>query len=203
MHAAATTPDHEQLFAIAESQCGYFTMAQALEAGFARSTHSYHVKVGNWLREHRGIYRLRHFPMAENGHLVLWSLWSRDRCGNPQGVYSHTTALALRDLSDANPSKLHLTVPPGFRRNSAIPSVLVLHKTKLEPGEIVRESGFAMTTPIRAIIDSATSGDADPGMLRQALAEGLQRGIVTRLEIKQAKVRRDLPPWLHEILAEV
>ena len=59
MHAAATTPDHEQLFAIAESQCGYFTMAQALEAGFARSTHSYHVKVGNWLREHRGIYRLQ------------------------------------------------------------------------------------------------------------------------------------------------
>ena len=94
-------------------------------------------------------------------------------------------------------------MPPGFRRNSAIPSVLVLHKTKLEPGEIVRESGFAMTTPIRAIIDSATSGDADPGMLRQALAEGLQRGIVTRLEIKQAKVRTDLPPWLHEILAEV
>jgi predicted transcriptional regulator of viral defense system len=203
MRAEFSAPDHEQLFAIAESQDGYFTMAQALAAGFARSTHSYHVKAGNWLREHRGIYRLRHFPMTENGHLVLWSLWSRDRSGNPQGVYSHTTALALRDLSDANPLKLHLTVPPGFRRNSATPSVLVLHKAKLEPREIVLERGFAMTTPIRAIIDSAVSGDGDPGMLRQALAEGLRRGIVTRLEIKQAKARADLPPWLHEILAEV
>ena len=203
MRAEFSAPDHEQLFAIAESQDGYFTMAQALAAGFARSTHSYHVKAGNWLREHRGIYRLRHFPMTENGHLVLWSLWSRDRSGNPEGVYSHTTALALRDLSDANPLKLHLTVPPGFRRNSATPSVLVLHKAKLEPREIVRERGFAMTTPIRAIIDSAVSGDGDPGMLRQALAEGLRRGIVTRPEIKQAMARADLPPWLHEILAEV
>jgi hypothetical protein len=140
--------------------------------------------------------------MTENGHLVLWSLWSRDRSGNPQAVYSHTTALALRDLSDANPLKLHLTVPPGFRRNSATPAVLVLHKAKLEPGEIVQERGFAMTTPLRAIIDSAASGDADPGMLSEALAEGLRRGIVTRQEIKPAKVLTDLPPWLHEILTE-
>jgi predicted transcriptional regulator of viral defense system len=116
MRAESTSPAHDQLFAIAESQDGYFTMAQALEAGFARSTHSCHVKAGNWLREHRGIYRLRQYPRTDHGHLVLWSLWSRDRHGVPQGVYSHATALALRDLSDANPSKLHMTVPPAFRR---------------------------------------------------------------------------------------
>ena len=44
---------------------------------------SYHVKAGNWLREHRGIYRLRQYPQTDNGHLVLWSLWSRDRHGEP------------------------------------------------------------------------------------------------------------------------
>jgi predicted transcriptional regulator of viral defense system len=202
MHDAISSPDHEKLFAIAESQDGYFTMAQALEAGFARSTHSYHVKAGNWIREYRGIYRLRHFPMTENGHLVLWSLWSRNLRGNPQGVYSHTTALALRDLSDANPSKLHMTVPPGFRRNSATPSVLVLHKAKLEPGELVRERGFSITTPMRAILDSAVSGDADPDMLHQALTEGLRRGIITRSEINRNKTRVGLPLWLMEILNE-
>jgi predicted transcriptional regulator of viral defense system len=203
MRAAISPPNHDHLFAVAESQDGYFTMAQALEAGFARSTHSYHVKAGNWIREHRGIYRLRRFPVTENGHLVLWSLWSRDRSGKPQGVYSHTTALALRDLSDANPSKLHMTVPPGFRRNSETPSMLVLHKARLESGEITLERGFAITTPMRAIIDSTVSGDADPDMLRQALTEGLRRGIVTRLEIKRTKLRVDLPPWFHEILNEV
>lgn len=200
MRADLTKTNPEELFAIAESQDGYFTMAQALAAGFARSTHSYHVKAGNWFRECRGIYRLRHFPRTENGHLVLWSLWSRDRRGIPQGVYSHTTALSLRDLSDANPSKLHMTVPPGFRRNSPIPAVLVLHKDRLEEEEIVRERGFSATTPMRAIMDSAISGDADRGMIRQALDEGLARGLITRAEVKRMRTRRDLPDWLLTLL---
>jgi hypothetical protein len=203
MHAVVSPPDHEQLFAIAESQDGYFTMVQARDAGFARSTHSYHVKAGNWVREHRGIYRLRQFPATETAHLVPWALWSRDRRGEPQGVYSHTTALALRHLSDANPSKLHMTVPPGFRRNSQTPSVLVLHKTRLAPHEITRDHGFALTLPMRAIIDSAASGDADPDMLRQALAEGLRRGLITRREIQQANTREDLVPWLKKMLQKL
>lgn len=200
MCAKSTIPDHDHLFAIAESQEGYFTMAQALEAGFARSTHSYHVKEGNWLREHRGIYRLRQYPQTENAQLVLWSLWSRDRKGHVQGVYSHTTALALRDLSDANPSKLHMTVPKSFRRNSEIPAVLVLHQAKLEPEEVIRESGYAITTVMRSIQDCAASGDAEVTMLEQALAEGLRRGLVTRSEVKQAKTRADLTPALKIIL---
>jgi predicted transcriptional regulator of viral defense system len=200
MRAVATPPDNDHLFAIAESKDGYFTMAQALEAGLARSTHCYHVKVGNWLREHRGIYRLRQYPHTENGQLVLWSLWSRDRHGKPQGVYSHTTALALRDLSDANPSKLHMTLPPSFRRNSETPTVLVLHKSRLEPQEVIRERGYAITTPMRAILDSAASGDADMSMLEQALTEGRRRGLITRTEIKEAKSRIDAAPLLKQIL---
>lgn len=177
-------------------------MAQALEAGFARSTHSYHVKAGNWLREQRGIYRLRQFPVTENGHLVPWSLWSRNRRGEPQGVYSHATALALKNLSDTNPSKLHMTVPPGFRRNSKTPAVLVLHKARLESHEIIKERGFAVTTAMRAICDSAVSGDADPDMLHEAFKEGLKRGLITRGEIKQARSHEGLSSWLEEILKE-
>lgn len=138
MRAVASAPDNDQLFAIAEGQDGYFTMAEALEAGFARSTHSYHVKAGNWIREHRGIYRLKRYPMSGAGQQVLWSLWSRDRSGVPQGVYSHETALSLRDLSDVNPAKLHMTVPPEFRRNSVSPAVLVLHKGTLSPADVIR-----------------------------------------------------------------
>jgi predicted transcriptional regulator of viral defense system len=200
MPVASPTTDPDRLFAIAEGQDGYFTMAQALEAGYARSTQSYHVKGGNWLREHRGIYRLRRYPQTENGQLVLWSLWSRDREGDPQGVYSHTTALALRDLSDANPSKLHMTVPPGFRRNSEIPAVLVLHKAMLGSHEVIRERGYATTTAMRAILDSAASGDADMDMLGQAVAEGLRRGLITRGELRGAKGRADVAPMLRAIL---
>lgn len=202
MRAVSSPPDNDLLFAIAEGQDGYFTMAQAQEAGFARSTHSYHVKAGNWVREHRGIYRLKRYPVSGRGDLVLWSLWSRDRTGIPQGVYSHETALALRDLSDANPSKLHMTVPPGFRRNSAIPPVLALHKRELSAAEIVRERGYAVTRPMRAILDCAEAG-TDHGLLGQALEQGLQRGLITRAELKRARSGDRHPVWLMKMLEDV
>ena len=46
---------------IAQSQQGFFTTKQATRSGFAEKTHSYHVNVGNWIREHSGIYRLADF----------------------------------------------------------------------------------------------------------------------------------------------
>lgn len=202
MCAAFAKPNSEELFEIAEAQLGYFTAGQAGEAGYARSTHSYHVEAGNWVREHRGIYRLRRYPRSDDGQFVLWSLWSRDREGEPEGVYSHLTALRIKDLSDANPSRLHMTVPPGFRRNSVVPSILVLHKAKLAPDEIIRERGYSVTTPIRALVDLATSGEADRDIIEQALREGQSRGLITRKQITAASARGDLPSWLRRLLED-
>ncbi len=104
----------ESLYKIAAGQQGYFTAGQAVKAGYKDSTHPYHVRSGNWIREWRGIYRLARYPVSENGQYVLWSLWSRNRMGVPQGVYSHQTSLSLYDLSDIMPAKLHMSVPPTF-----------------------------------------------------------------------------------------
>ena len=60
-----------RLFEIAEQQQGFFTTKQAKAAGFAENTHPYHVQVGNWIREYRGIYRLALFPAADRPDLVL------------------------------------------------------------------------------------------------------------------------------------
>jgi len=87
----------------------------------AENTHPHHVQVGNWVREHRGIYRLALFPTAEQPDLVKWALWSRNRDEVTEGVYSHQTALGLYELSDLNPAKLHVTVPTHFRRSSENP----------------------------------------------------------------------------------
>lgn len=107
------TESSRNLYEIAEPQYGFFTTKQAKEAGYDESKHAYHVRAGNWMREHRGIYRLRNFPSPERPDLMLWFLWSRDRNDVPRGVYSHDTALALYDLSDVNPAKLHMTIPKG------------------------------------------------------------------------------------------
>jgi predicted transcriptional regulator of viral defense system len=172
IRAMTAKTDHERFFEIAESQQGYFTAAQAVESGFSRSTHSYHVQSGNWVREHRGIYRLRRFPQSADGQLVLWSLWSRDRSGIPRGVYSHLTALSIKELSDANPAKLHMTVPPDFRRSSEKPSILILHKARLSSDEVLQERGYNVTTPMRALMDAAASGDASRDIVEQALTGG-------------------------------
>ena len=68
-----------RLFEIADQQQGYFTAKQAKAAGFAENTHPYHVKAGNWVREHRGIYRLALYPWTDRPDLALWALWSRNR----------------------------------------------------------------------------------------------------------------------------
>ncbi len=177
----------KRLYEIAEDQQGFFTTKQAKAAGFAENTHPYHVQAGNWIREHRGIYRLASFPRGERPDLMLWSLWSRNRGEAAQGVYSHQTALSLHDLSDVMPAKLHMTVPRRFRRNSEIPCVLALHFADLPQRGIGVAHGVRVTRPMRTILDLLVEGEVPPSTLRQALREGLRRGLIRRTEVAEAK----------------
>jgi len=179
----------KRLYEIAEDQQGFFTTKQAKAAGFAENTHPYHVQARNWIREHRGIYRLASFPRGERPDLMLWSLWSRNRGEAGQGVYSHQTALSLYDLSDVMPAKLHMTVPKNFRRNSEIPRVLVLHFADLPQSDIGAVHGVRVTKPMRTILDLLEHGEVPLASLRQALREGLRRGLIRRSEIADARKR--------------
>ena len=176
----------ERLYAIAEDQQGYFTTKQAEGAGFDGKNHAYHVRAGNWEREHRGIYRLKKYPAAARPDLVLWSLWSRNRDDEPQGVYSHETALSIYDLSDLNPAKIHMTVPPGFRRNGALPGVLVLHKGVLEKDEVEAIQGFRVTKPLRAIADLMDV--VEPVFIEQACRQAYQRGLIHEAVLEQSRL---------------
>jgi len=179
----------KRLYEIAEGQQGFFTTKQAKAAVFAENTHPYHVQAGNWIREHRGIYRLASFPRGERPDLMLWSLWSRNRGEAGQAVFSHQTALSLHDLSDVMSAKLHMTVPKSFRRNSEIPRVLVLHFADLSQNDIGAAEGVRVTKPMRTILDLLEAGDVPPATLRQTLREGLRRGLIRRSEIAEARKR--------------
>jgi predicted transcriptional regulator of viral defense system len=178
------------LYEIAQDQQGFFTTKQAKAAGFAENTHPYHVQAGNWIREHRGIYRLASFPRGERPDLMLWSLWSRNRGEAAQGVYSHQTALSLHNLSDIMPAKLHMIVPKTFRRNSEIPRVIVLHFADLPQSDIGAAHGVRVTKPMRTILDLLEDGEVPPAVLRRALREGLRRGLIRRSEIAEARKHR-------------
>jgi predicted transcriptional regulator of viral defense system len=172
-----------RLHEIAQSQQGFFTTKQAIRSGFSEKTHSYHVNAGNWIREHRGIYRLADFPAPERPDLMLWYLWSQDRKEVPEGIYSHDTALSLHELSDIMPSKLHMTVPREFRRNSKIPEILVLYPANLDPSEVQEMHGVRVTRALRTIIDLLRSGHVDRSQLKLAVNEAIRRGLISRREI--------------------
>lgn len=177
------TRNQQRLYETAEAQAGYFGYRQAIECGYSSPTHVYHVGTGAWIREYRGIYRLARFPAAPDGHYALWTLWSCSRDGEPQGVYSHQTALSIHELSDVMPSKLHMTVPLRFRRNAAVPKILILHKDDLPSADVERRHGYAVVKPLRAIADLLREGKESRDRLRQALSEGMGRGVIARTEL--------------------
>jgi predicted transcriptional regulator of viral defense system len=174
-----------RLYEIAQSQQGFFTAKQAIRSGFAEKTHSYHVHAGNWIREHRGIYRLADFPTADRPDLMLWYLWSQNRQEVPEGTYSHETALSLHELSDIMPSKIHMTVPKVFRRNSEIPEILILHRADLEANETQEMHGVRVTRALRTIVDLLRGGHMDRTQLKRAVDEAIRRGLIRRGEIER------------------
>jgi len=185
-----TAQPHKQaarrLFDFAEQQQSYFTTKQAKAAGFAENTHPYHAQMGNWIRERRGIYRLAMFPSTDRPDLALWALWSMNRKEQVEGVYIHQTAIRLHDLSDLNPAKLHMTVPKGFRRNSEMPSILVLHFADLPENDTQSGPGYKYTCPLGTILDLIDAGTVERSFIHQALRQAVDRGVIARQQIRDA-----------------
>ena len=144
------TSDHHRLYEIAEGQGGYFSTAQARQAGFSGELLSYHAKTGRFERVAHGVYRLRQFPSSPFEDLFIAQL----RAG-PESVVSHDSALALYELSDLLPSEVHLIVPrTASRRRTGIRQ----HTNRIAPEEIATREGLRATTIPRTIADLARTG---------------------------------------------
>jgi len=80
-----------------------------------------------------------------------------------------------------------MTVPNSFRRNSRIPKSLVLHYSELSEYDTEILHGVRVTRPLRTILDLVGTGDLLISTLRNALREGLQRGLIRTSEISGAQ----------------
>ena len=191
----------DALFDLAEGQQGYFTAKQAKDVGYLLGSQAHHVKAGNWVRVVRGVYRLARFPQSGEEQLVIYALWSRNRAGEPEGVYSHQTALSIHELSDVNPAKLHMTVPPAFRRSAKVPGILALHHALLGEKDVEPRQGFIVTRPLRTIADLAAAESVARDIIQQALTEGRQLGLITEREISELRRQGQLAKWFDKLLA--
>jgi predicted transcriptional regulator of viral defense system len=173
-------PDHDQLYQIAESQGGYFTSHQAQEAGFSYERLSYYAKSGLFLRIQWGIYRLARFPASPFEDLFVAWLHT-----GPDSVISHESALALYDLTDVIPSKVHVTVPrTASRRRDKVQ----LHTSQISQGEVTEREGLLVTTVTRTISDLARSGVSEDH-IQQAIQEALERGLTNPANLSEAADR--------------
>jgi len=198
-HASAS----RRLYESAQGQGGFFTTRQAREAGFEDNVHPYHVRTGNWVRERRGIYRLAKFPLPARPDLMVWQLWSRNRQDQPQGVFSHATALTLHELSDAMPAKVDMTVPPGFQRMAAIPEGLRLHRARLAERDVETIDGIRVTTPLRTLIDVIVEGAIASELQVQAVDEAIRRGLVRHRQLEAASVSTRARQRIDRVLKQV
>jgi predicted transcriptional regulator of viral defense system len=171
-------PDWRALLGIAYPQSGYFRTAQAATVGFSNQLLRKHRLSGRLARPLRGVYRLVDVPPGEHDDLVALWLWSEEA-----GVFSHETALALHELSDALPSRVHMTVPRAWARRSAVPRLLVLHHAKLPADDRTWVGSVPVTTVARTLRDAVDAG-VDPDLVAQAIAEGRARKLIDRADLR-------------------
>jgi predicted transcriptional regulator of viral defense system len=130
-------------------------------------------KRGALVRASRGVYRLVDFPVQPLALYMEATLWPYER----PGVLSHATALSLYKLSDANPAKVHVTVPADFRVQRKIPDYLVVHRGDLSRQDLTRLEGMPITTPARTIRD-CIGANLGPALITPALTEARRAGVL-------------------------
>jgi predicted transcriptional regulator of viral defense system len=161
----------DRLFNVAENQAGFFSISQAEKAGYSRPNLHYQEKRGKFKRISRGVYRLGNYPASPHEDLFIALLKAGDHA-----VLSHASALSVYGLSDALPGEIHVTIPrTASRRRPGIK----FHTKSIGQNEITLYEGLRITTVERTIIDLFESG-FDPGQLRQAVDQALERGLTTK-----------------------
>ena len=163
------------LHRLAFSQAGYFTAAQAVDLGYSYQAQKYHVDNGNWLRIDRGLFQLPDWPASPDDQWVRWTLWSRRR-----GVVSHDSAALVHDLGELDPTRVHLSVPHGFR---ALDPTVVTHLADLPETDVLDRGSWRVTTPLRTLLDLA-SGSTTQDQLDSAVASALDQGLTTLRRIR-------------------
>jgi predicted transcriptional regulator of viral defense system len=174
---ASIRPDFPGLYDVASGQQGLFTAKQAAAVGYSAQLLRHHVLTGRITRVLRGIYRLVHFPAGEHEDLVATWLW-----WGPEATFSHLTALALHELSDVLPHKIHLTVPEcNRRRRVAIPAGVKVHHAEIRSDDRSWLGPVPVTTVYRTLIDCDRER-ISPDLLMQAVRQANQRGLLSPIE---------------------
>lgn len=184
----------DELYALAEMRDGLLTSQEARAAGIADSVLVRLAQRGRLERVSRGVYRISHYPadrLAQYREAVLWAKAS----GGPASVLiSHETALLLYGISDANPARVHITVPVTARLRRERPKWITIHHAGITPGEINEYEGIPVTSVERTIVDVLqTTKRVD--VARQAIVDAKKKGLLKPSDAKDLTAMTN--KWAH------
>ncbi len=180
MESHPRRPNFRGLEGAALTQGGYFDRADAQAHGIGDRLLHHYTHSGRIERAFPGVYRLSVAPFSPHDDLLAAWVWS-----NYRAAISHESALALYDLSDVMPTRVQLTAPPGFRRQTTLFDV---HRSLLPEGDVTFYEGVRVTTPARSIVDAAATGTG-PEQIHRAVAQALTRGLASPAQVRRAAAR--------------
>ncbi len=108
--------------------------------------------------------------------------------GMGKAIVSHESALALLELSDNVPDKVHLLVPRRHRGLRRPPGVVIHTRRDNERVATVWREGMPLTAPARTLVDVA--GQLQPEQAAMAIEQALSRGLLTTRQLLQEAERR-------------
>ncbi len=189
-------PDIRGLEAESYQQSGYFTADQASNHGVSRQLLNHHVKQERFERIRRGLYRVRGFPSSQYDDIrEKWMAVGMDKA-----VLSHESALALLDLSDNVPDKVHLLVPRRYRGLRRPPGVAIHTHPDDETISTVWSDAMPVTAPARTLVDVADK--LQPEQAAMAAREALRLGLLTQRQLEHEAARQKKTRVLETLLPD-
>lgn len=168
---------YNELFDLATERYGFVTPADARELGIDPQRLVVMNERGVLDRVAHGLYRFPSFPPTGLEEFMQATLWPRG-----QGIISHDSALDLHELCDVNPSKIHVTVPAGYRLRRQAPDAYVFHRRQLADEDRALHEGIPIVTPRRAILDGIEAG-LRGDLIDQAIETARARGLIRKDDV--------------------
>lgn len=176
---------YNTIFEVAADQFGYVTACQAREAGVSSMALVMMARRQTIERVSHGVYRLVQFPADPRAEYMEATLWP----SGVRGIISHESALALYGISDSNPSRIHITIPPGHRVRRCPPGRLRLHLADVPSEDVDLFEGIPVTRVERTIRD-CLAAHVGGDILEQAVDDAERQGLLTPRDA--ARIRGEL-----------
>jgi predicted transcriptional regulator of viral defense system len=120
--------------------------------------------------------------------------------GMDKSVLSHESALALLELSDNVPDKVHLLVPRRHRGLRRPPGVVIHTRPDDEKVATAWRDAMPVTAPARTLVDVADA--LQPEQAAMAARHALHLGLLTRRQLEHEAARQRKKRALETLLPD-